>query len=170
MSTLGLSREHSDLSTEAEGNTTPTWSSERKVYVICFKSLVKNEFFLSSLLWGEKIYRRVFGIHCFALALSSSQEHWHRAPIPEWLTRSSFLKNKALACRSWGGSPCSVLLILSNPQNWSTFQFSHWQRELNLCLPNRSVTRKSHVSSCWGTCVCTRSPFRGGEELLHCAK
>lgn len=39
---------------EAEGDSTPTWSSERKAYVICVKSLVKNEFSLSCLLWGEK--------------------------------------------------------------------------------------------------------------------
>lgn len=117
-------REHSELSTEAGGNTTPTWSSERKACVICFKSPVKKEFFLSSFLWGEKKYRRVFGIHCLALALSSGPERRPRAPVPEWLTHSSVLKNKTCAHRRWGRSPRGALLILSSPQNLSTFQFS----------------------------------------------
>ena len=49
---------------------------EEEKHVIRFKSFVKNEFFLSSLLWGEKKNGRVFGINCFALALSGmNYEH-----------------------------------------------------------------------------------------------
>lgn len=54
MSKLNLSQEHLDLTVEAGDDAAPAWTWGRKAYVICFKLLVKNEFLLSSLLWGEK--------------------------------------------------------------------------------------------------------------------
>lgn len=53
MSKLDLFQEHLDLTMEA-GDEEGLIKEGRKAYVIRFKSFVRNEFFLSSLLWGEK--------------------------------------------------------------------------------------------------------------------
>ena len=104
MSKLDLSQEHLDLTVEAGDDAAPAWTWGRKAYVICFKLLVKNEFLLSSLLWGEKKYGRVFGVNCFALALSGmNYEHWDGVPRAEWQVPHYYSKTKHLEIKDWAG-------------------------------------------------------------------